>query len=180
MFLKIVYIVSSLVFLVYLSWPQPDSIGNFKDLPGSTRSTLEGDTVQVPNVKAFFSNNFRQYATNFYMKDFQDLFSLPFTPIRLNYPPEFAFTAIKDQTQSTYLEEFVYPLKGSLYVNGLEPLTENGKPKYQGAIKFEIGKDRYFTKVTLRYYPSPLWARVGVWLGINIIMILLWRFLKGK
>lgn len=178
--LKVIFVFFSAVLLAYLVWPQPRSIDEFADLPKSTRSTLEGDTIQVPNIKAFFSDNFRDFSTNYYKSDIQKLYGLPFPPLRLNYPPEYAFTAIKDQTQSTYLEEFVYPLKGSIYVNGLEPLTEDGKPKYPGAIKFEIGKERYFTKVTLRYYPSPLWARLGVWGGINLVFILLWRFLKRR
>lgn len=178
MILKVVYTFFSLVFLIYLMWPQPSTVTEFKALPNSVLSTLEGDTTQVPNVKAYFSDNFRDFTTNYYKDDFQNLFGLPFLPIRLNYPPEYAFVAIKDQTQATYLEEFIYPLKGSLYVNGLEPLYEDGVPKYPGAIKFEEGGGEHFTKVTLRYYPSPIWARVGVWLGVNMIVILLWKFLK--
>ena len=180
MILKGSYLVFSVLFLIYLLWPQPYDISQFKALPNSVQSSLEGDTTQIANVKAYFSDNFRDFSINYYKNDFQDLFNLPFPAIRLNYPPEFAFTAIKDQTQSTYLEEFIYPLKGSLYVNGLEPLYEDGSPKFPGAIKFEVDDKVYFTKVTLRYYPSPIWVRVLVWAGINLSILLMWRFIKKR
>jgi hypothetical protein len=171
---KIIFGIFSLLLLIYLAMPGPESINDFYPLPNSAKSTLSGDTVQVPNVVGYFSDNYRDFATNFYKQNYQQKTIFPFPPLRLNYPPEFAYTAIKDQTQSTYLEEYIYPLRDSLFVNGLEPFYQNGKPKYWGAIKFEDENRLSDTKVTLRYYPSPLWARITVWLGINFSLILLW------
>lgn len=164
----------SILLLVYLVMPGPTSIDQFQALPGSAKSTLSGDTVQVPNVVGYFSNNYRSFVTQFYQDDFGSLTALPFKPLRQNYPPEYAFTAIKDQTQSTFLEEYYYPLRGSLFVNGMEPFYEDGMPKYWGSIKFDVPGGVFDNKTTLRYYPSPLWARLGNWVLINLSVIGLW------
>lgn len=180
--LKFLFLFSSLLFLVYLFWPfEPKSISDFSPLPQSTKSTLSGDTVEVPNVSAYFSDNYRSFVTKYYKNHFQYMTKLPFPPIVLNHPPEYAFDYIKDQTQSTYLEEYVYPWRGRLFVNGLEPFDEKTKlPRYEGAVKFETEGMLYETKVTLRYYPTPLWARMVVWFGVNIVVILLFKNLFFK
>lgn len=155
--------------------PGPTKVSDFAHLPDSIKSDLEGDTIQIPNVSAYFSNNFRDYSTNFYRKEYKSNTWLPILPLRLNHPPEFAFTAIKKHTDSTYLEEFVYPLRDSLYVNGLEPFYENGDPRYPGATQFDAGGKSLYTKVTLRYYPSALWVKLLVWVGIMSSIYLLWH-----
>lgn len=178
--LKIVFTAFSLLFLVYLVWPYgPKSISDFKALPDSKKSTLSGDTVEIPNIKAYFSDNYRTFATHFYRMNYQQLSKMPFPPLKLNHPPEYAFFAIKDQTHSTYLEEFTYPLRGSLYVNGLEPFIKKTKePRYEGATLFEETGDFFETKVTLRYYPTSVWARIVVWFGINLSIVFLYVVIR--
>lgn len=176
--LLILFITGSLIFLLYLVFPGPESVYVFPDLPEASRSTLSGDTVELPNIKAYFSDNYRSSAVPFYQESYLGFTQFPFKPLRLNYPPEFAFTAIKDQTQSTYLEELTYPLRDSLFINGLEPLDESGEPRYLGAIPFEIEEAEYATKVTLRYYPSSIWSRLIMWLGIVVSVYLLWVMSK--
>ena len=172
------FIIVATLFLVYLLLPGPSSIEDFPPLPNSAKSTLEGDTIQVPNVAAYFSNNYREFVVDFYRRDFLKKTWLPFLPLRLNHPPEYAYIAIKVETHSTYLEEYYYPLRDSLFVNGLEPFEKDGTPKYTGAIKFD-NEDRISdTKVTLRYYPSSVWVRILVWLGICSSIILLWKMGK--
>ena len=73
---------------------------------------------------------------------------------------------IKKHTDSTYLEELAYPLRDSLYVNGFEPFYEDGTPKFWGSIKLNEGKNLWYTKTTLRYYPSKTVSKIIVWLGI--------------
>jgi len=172
--LSILFVTGSLLLLVYLIAPGPKSVYVFPDLPEASRSTLSGDTVELPNIKAFFSDNYRESTIDLYQTGYLSLTQFPFKPLRLNYPPEFAFTAIKDQTQSTYLEELTYPLRDSLFINGLEPLNEDREPRYIGAIPFEVDGENYATKVTLRYYPSSLWARLLMWVGIVMSIYLLW------
>lgn len=129
----------------------------------------------MPNVVAHFSNYYREFVLPFYIERYRQTAWLLIPPLRLNYPPEFAFTAIKDQTQSTYLEELVYPLRDSLFVNGFEPFYQDGRPKYWGAIKFDLEGKILETKATLRFYTSPLWARLVVWVGIVTSVVLLWK-----
>lgn len=170
-FLKILFIFFSITLLVYMLLPGPSAIADFPALPNSVKSELEGDTIQVPNVAAYFSYNYRDFVIPYYNYFYFKNTQLPFVPIRLNYPPEFAYTAIKDQTHSTYLEELVYPLRDSIFINGFEPFYQEGQPKFEGASKIGIHGIDYDTKVTLRYYSSPLWVKIIVWIGINISVI---------
>lgn len=156
----------ALLLLLYMVWPGPSKISNFKPLPSSFKSQLEGDTIQIPNVSAYFSDNFREFVVPFYSKNFQNNTHLPFRPLRLNHPPEYSWISIKKHTDSTYIEELVYPLRDSLYVNGFEPFYSDGTPKFWGSTKFTEGNQEYYTKTTLRFYPSKLIVRILVWLGI--------------
>lgn len=171
--LNALLVLLAIIFLLYLLVPGPRSIDDFGPLPDSSKSNLSGDTVQVPNVSAYFSDNFRDAAITVYGKSYSEQTFLPIKPIRLNYPPEFAYVAIKDQTQSTYLEELVFPMRESLFINGLEPFEKSGEPRYEGAFPFIVGDIEYLTKVTLRYYPSPVWARLVIWAGVVVSIYLL-------
>ncbi|OGM17876.1 hypothetical protein A2V61_02785 [Candidatus Woesebacteria bacterium RBG_19FT_COMBO_47_8] len=164
--------------LLYMLLPRPDGISDFPALPDSLKSTLEGDTIQAPEVSAYFSNNYRDFVISYYQESYKADTKFPFEPLRLNYPPEFAFTAIKDQTQSTYLEEMVYPLRDSLFINGLEPVEKDGTPRYLGAGRIEVDGQFRDTKVTLRFYPSSLGSRIAVWGGINLAVALLYLMSK--
>lgn len=159
-------------------WPGPGKISDFKPLPNSIKSKLAGDTFQIPNVAGYFSDNFRQFVTSFYISNYWRKTLLPFPPIRLIRPPEYSWTAIKKHTDSTYLEELVYPLRDSLYVNGFEPFYEDGKPKFWGSAKLDVEGISFFTKTTLRFYPSHFIVRVLVWFGI--IISISWLFKLGK
>lgn len=177
--MKYLYWFFSATLLIYLFLPGPTSINDFPALPDSYKSTDAGDTWQIPNTVGYFSNNYRDFVIPFYMKEYSNMSWFPISPVRLNYPPEFAFTAIKVETASTYLEELVYPLKGSLFINGLEPFEQDRiTPRYDGAHKFELPGGQRDTKVTMRFYPSPLYVRFIIWIGINISCITLWKLGK--
>lgn len=173
--MKRVFLIFSLALLIYMVWPGPNKISDFEGLPNSSKSTLEGDTIQIPNVSAYFSDNFREFIVPFYKENFQKLNNFPFPPIQINRPPEHSWIAIKKHTDTTYIEEFVYPLRGSLYVNGFEPFYSDGSPKFWGSTVFTIGEVSYLTKTTLRYYPSNLLARIIVWVGIVSSVYLLYK-----
>ncbi len=176
--IKRVFIVFSVLLLIYMVWPGPGKISDFAPLPSSDKSTLEGDTIQIPNVAGYFSNNFREFVVPFYLKNYQALTGFPFPPLKLNHPPEYSWIAIKKHTDSTYIEELVYPLRDSLYVNGLEPFYSDGQPKFWGSIKFDIGKNNWFTKTTLRFYPSGTASRILVWFGIVASSYMLFKMTK--
>ncbi len=163
---KNLYVGFCILLLIYMLWPGPGSISDFKALPNSDKSKLAGDTFQILNVAGYFSNNFREFVMPFYLSNYWQKTLLPFPPIRLNHPPEYSWTVIKKHTDSTFLEELVYPLKSSLYVNGFEPFYSDGTPKFWGSTKFDVDGHKWLTKTTLRFYPSSIWVRILVWFGI--------------
>lgn len=179
--MKILFIVFGVSLLLYLLVPGPRGISDFEPLPNSSKSNLSGDTIQVPNVSAYYSNYYRDFATRFYYDNFKDNTMLPFGPVRVNHPPEFAYRYIKDQTQSTYLEEYAYPLRDTIFVNGLEPFDTQGNSRYSGATPFAQDGQEFSTKVTLRYYPSPIGIRVIVWMGIMLVIYAMWKIeVRGR
>lgn len=169
------FAILSLLFLIYLIAPGPESIDDFPALPDSQKSTLSGDTWQEPSLKAFYSDNFRDFVIPFYKNSYESKSSFPFPALKLNYPPEYAFIAIKDQTKSTYLEEITYPFRDSLYINGLEPFEEDGNSRYAGATKMGNEGQEYFTKVVIRYYPSYVISRVIFWFFVNMSFFVLYK-----
>ncbi|MEK7616849.1 MAG: hypothetical protein AAB414_02255 [Patescibacteria group bacterium] len=173
--MKYLFVIFSIILLIYMFWPGPGKIFDFPALPNSAKSNLEGDTIQIPNVSAYFSNNYRDFAVWFYSQHYQEntFFFLP--PLRLNHPPEYSWIAIKRHTDSTYLEELIYPLRDSLYINGLELFNPDKTPKFWGVIPFEVDGKLWDTKVTLRFYPSSFWARFLVWTGISVSILFLYR-----
>src|SRR5579872_2116571 len=181
-------IVAGLVFLlglVYLLLPGPQTIDDFSRLPISTKSELAGDTIQNPNIAAYYSNYDRAYVTQFYQQDLKnnycndEVMGFPnplcfIPPIKLNHPPEEAFTYIRDQEESTYLEEYLYPLRESLFVNGYEPIDKTGKKFNSSSVPLLVDGLTYFSKATIRYYPTPIWERVLVYLLIWISIWAMW------
>lgn len=176
--MKLIFLISSVFLLIYMVWPGSTKISDFKPLPNSAKSTLSGDTVEIPNVSGYFSNNFRDFVIPFYIKNYQQNSHFPFPPLRLNHPPEYSWVAIKKQTETTYLEELVYPLKDSLYVNGYETFRPDGTQVFYSVPKLEEGGRVWFTKTTLRFYSSGLLVRLIVWFGIIISIYLLFKLCR--
>lgn len=181
-----ILVIIFLVGFLYLIAPGASSIDDFPPLQGSTKSKLEGDTIQNPNIAAYFSYFRRDYITNFY-KDFFSKTLVPFVAlpvISINRPPEEAFKYVRDQQESTFLEEYVFPMRESIYVNGYDPKIANDM-YHKGARSF-IGdhyfyKDRYFnTKTTIRYYPSNVFIRILIYMASWILMIYLYKLWKGE
>lgn len=173
------FLIFSISLLIYMIWPEPGKISDFKALQDSEKSALAGDNIyQVPNVAAYFSENYREFVVPFYSKIYQSLNWLPFPPLRLNHPPEYSWAVIKKHTDSTYLEELIYPLKSSLFVNGFEPFYPDGSPKFWGSSTFDMNGHSWHTKTTLRFYPSGLIVRMLVWFGIIVSIKLLFKLRK--
>lgn len=160
-------------------WPGPNEISDFKPLPDSAKSTLSGDTVQIPNVSAYFSNHYRNFVIPFYFENYRQNYRFPFPPLRLNHPPQYSWEVIKKHTDSTYLEEFVYPLRNSLYVSGLEMFNPDGSRIFTGAPLLEEDGKIWLTKTNLRLYTSNVLARIVVWGGIVISTVFLFK-LTGR
>lgn len=178
--LKAIYFIFVSALFLYMIWPfSPRGISDFSPLPQSAKSTLSGDTTEVANVSAYFSNHYRKFVTDYYRFIYQSQTKLFLAPIRLNYPPEEAYQYIKDQTHSTYLEEYVYPLRDSLFINGLEPFDEISKnERYSGATRFMENGQLWETKTTLRFYPSTLVIKFLVWIFIAVSLYICYSAVK--
>lgn len=175
--------------LIYVTLPGPSAIDNFPALPNSKKSDLSGDTVQNPNIAAFYSDFQRNDITKFYKNAFQklQLVGLVLPSFMLNHPPELAYIYIRDQQESTFLEEYYYPLRESFFTNGYEPTIENiifkRNAGYAGnhivvKNKGMVREVLYDSKTTIRYYPTNPLARIMVYLGIWIFAFYLYKLFK--
>ena len=57
-----IFVIFNLLAVLYLISPTP----SLPDLPNSAKSDLPGDTVQISNVSAYFTNMTRTEVMNFY------------------------------------------------------------------------------------------------------------------
>lgn len=175
MILKIITVSIFIMGFVYILSPGPSSVDDFPPMPDSLKSNEPGDTYQLPNIAAYFSDFDREGITSFYKNAYQKFhFFGFFPPITLNHPPEYARQKIRNEQVSTFLEEYVYPLRGSIFVNGYEPFVENEmKKKNHNFVGDHIHiNGRYFiSKTTLRFYPADFFGRVVVYLGIWLIFL---------
>jgi hypothetical protein len=146
--LKIFRFALSLLMICYLLFPSP----SFPSPPsGALRSNEPGDMESVYR-RAYFTNLTRSEALAYYGQRFGGYL--------INYPPEEAFSLIRDQTKSSWLQEFVHPFKESLYVNGFYPT----KPTEQ----INIDGVHYLNKLIIRYVPSSPVARLT---GLTLCII---------
>jgi hypothetical protein len=178
MFIKWLLLGTLGILVSYLLVPSPSFPS---PLPDSPQSREPGDMRDAEHFAAYFTNLSREEVMQHYVSEFRHLgvFGLiPVLRIR-DYPPEEAFTHIADQTLSNYLEELIYPLRESLFVNGYQPGPEDDQIAFEGV--------QYKSKVTIRYYESNVFVRLLVvglalgvvwWLGREYLLA--WRMLWGK
>jgi hypothetical protein len=155
-FVKYVYILFSITFLVYLVFPSQ----NYPIPPeGSLQSNEPGDS-EDPQRKAYFTNANRQEVMENY---YSQLATYSFLPtIKMNYPPEDAQTLIRDQTRSTFLEEIVHPFRESFYINGFKPSQKKDAILIEDKI--------WYQKITVRYVTSSIYIRFALG-GATIFLI---------
>ena len=167
--------------LIYLLWPGPKNISDFPPIPDSLKSGEPGDTYQSPNIAAYFSQMDRTQITKFY-KDWFTKANFGFIPpIGLNHPPEESHQFVRDQQTTTFLEEYVFPLRGSIFVNGYEPVVENklrNRTSNFYGNNIHINGNFYASKTTLRYHPVHIAWRLIVYFGIWISLLGIYRLTK--
>lgn len=158
------------VMAVYLLPPGPRFP---QQIPGSLKSNEPAD-IEDPLRQGFYSDWDRTKIMGYFKDKFSksSWLDLPLLTERINYPPEEAQTIIRDQTKSQYLEEFVHPLRESLFVNGFfaqkdtEVMIVNGH--------------QYKTKVIVRMVPSNSVFRTIIGLaGLFMGLIAVTNFLRG-
>lgn len=166
--------------LLYLIWPGPGSINDIHAIPDSKKSDEPGDTVQVGNLSAYFSLYKRDFITDFYYKDFSylNILGIKIPAIRFNHPVEQAKISVRDQIQTTYIEEYSYPLRDSLFVNGYDKDVWNKLNHIRSDKNNEvlvINGEIFNSKTTIRYYSSPILLRIIIYIGIWIVSIKLFK-----
>ncbi len=168
----ILFSLFNLVSLIYLVSPTPQ----LPDLPYSIRSDEPGDTIQLKNVTAYYTNLSRTQVINFYKANY----SGPIT-IHLNHPPERAKEIIRDTTQSYYLEEFHLPYKESLFINGFEWEKDVfTKPEKRIKNKLLFKGKEYSAKITLKIFPTSIWQRlVSFYFSESIIVAAIFIYKKN-
>lgn len=136
---------------------------NFPDLPGALKSVEPGDTVQIANVSAYYTDMPRHEVVDFYTNYFSrsSFLGIPLITYRLNHPPERIREVLRDTQTSTYVEEVVHPLRESVFISGFEWNNDPFTPSARRAknILFLNGKTYRF-KVTLYYQESKVWQRL--------------------
>lgn len=180
---KVFLIIIFMTGLIYMVVPGPSKVSDFPPLPDSSKSDEPGDTYQIPNIAAYFSQSDRSEITNFYRRELSKKYFWGFLipSISLNYPPKAAQTYVRDQLYVTFLEEYVYPLKGSIFVAGYEPYIDNELLKRNHTFigdHIHIKGNYYVSKTTLRYYPADLFNALIVYLGIWLAGVSLYLLSK--
>lgn len=167
---RIAQIILSSIFLVstlYLLFPGP---GFPPPPPSAVVSTEPADTESIYR-QAYYSNLSRSEIIDYYKNVFRfsPFFSLPLPQLRINHPPEEAYTLIRDQTRSSWLEELTHPWRESVYINGFYPT----KPTEQ----ITVSGIPYQNKITLHYLPSYPITRITVLLLTSICCYIFYRSL---
>ena len=158
--MRLLFLTFSLLFLAYLSLPNPE----FPTPPPDALQSDEPGDTETPLRRAYFTNLTREEVMSHYKNQLMPAY-------RLNYPPEEAQTIIRDQTRSTFLEEIVHPLRESVFINGFEPKD----PK--DAIEI-AGRD-WRQKIIVRYVPSRLWLRLVLGLSTVFVMVVVFKEYLG-
>lgn len=146
----------------YLAQPIPV----LPTLDNATLSNEEGDTWQNPDQRGYYTNLTRSQVLNQIQSKSQiKIFGWTVPNYRLNYRPEEAHELIRDQLKSNYMEEIVYPLRNSIYVNGWEPKKS---PLYANKPAKEIPDISiygipYEAKITLKPNNSHVVTRIFFW-----------------
>lgn len=159
--LRIIFVIFSILLLVYVSFTSPD----FPEPPKESVQSDEPGDMETPLRRAYYTNLNRAEVIAHYQNQFNQMKYVP--TLRLNYPPEEAQTMIRDQTKATFLEELTHPLRESLYISGFES---------KGTIyELKINDVVWKNKITVKYVPSNLYMRILVVLLMSISFYLLVR-----
>lgn len=156
---KLFYLLSCILLLFavyYLLAPLP---GFPPPSSGSFISSEPADTESIYR-QAYYTNLSRSEIMAYYKSRFPGF-------VRLNHPPEDAYSLIRDQTRSSWLEELVHPWKDSIYINGFYPTKATDQ--------INIGGVHYVAKITVRYIPSHPVTRLTV---LALVMIGLYFLAK--
>lgn len=179
--MKIVKILLAIAFFLgtfYLLLPSPR---DFPPLPNSIKSVEPGDTIQIANVSACYTDTPRKEVVEFYQHYFSrsTFLGIPLITYKLNHPPERIREILRATQTSTYVEEIVHPLRESLFVSGFEWNNDPFTPPDRRIKNILIVNDKtYQFKVTLFYQESGIWPRLLIY--YLILIAIYWLILVYK
>jgi len=138
--------------------------------PGSLKSQEPAD-LESPLRQGYFTNYTRAEVLAWYEKQFDHspFLNISMPTLLLNYPPENAQKIIRDQTGSTYLQEFTHPFRESLYVNGFETPAINKQKLFYVDGKF------WYQKIIIRQVPSSVFIREGIFIVSMAMVVVLFK-----
>ncbi len=144
---------------------------DFPSPPPDSIQSREPADLETPLRRGYFTNFTRAEVLDWYGKQFDknSFLNLKMPTLLLNYPPENAQTVIRDQTGSTYLQEYSHPFRESLYINGNETPPENLVPQY-----YVDGKP-WDQKIIIKYVPSNLIVRELIFLISMALLALIYK-----
>lgn len=172
---KIFFILVFILGTFYLVLPAPR---DFPYLPNSIKSIEPGDTVQIANVSAYYTDTPREEVVDFYFRYFSKspFLGISLPSYKLNQPPERIREVLRATQQSTYVEEIVHPFRESVFINGFEwdndPFILPSKRVKNILI---VDGTTYRFKVTLFYQESKLWTRLLVFYLTLLAIFFLFR-----
>ncbi len=179
--MKKVWLAVGILFTIYLVIPGPEMPP--PGLPDSLKSTEPGDTVQIDNLSAYFTNKNRREVIDFYQAYFSrsSFLNLPLPTIKLNHPPEYAKQVIKDTMRTYYFEELVHPFRESLFINGFDWEKDVFTPvESREKNKIKVDGEIWRAKVTLNWFASNVFVRILVFWAAWILFRLIGKEYKQE
>ena len=143
--MKIFAIIIFILASVYLILPSP----RFPSPPPKSIVSNEPADTESTYRRAYYSNLTRPELLSYYRQQFG-----PIPSLLLNYPPEESSSLIRDQTRSSWLQEFVHPLRESILISAFFPTRPADIIMIDGL--------QYSNKVIVRYLPSHPVTRITV------------------
>lgn len=166
-FLTVIFALYCLAGVFYLALP-----GYYfpKSPPDSLQSQEPAD-LETSLRRGYFTDLSRAEVLEWYKVQFNhsSFLGLEIPTLLFNYPPENAQTIIRDQTRSTFLQEFAHPFRESIYINGFQPETDGTVPV------FSVGGKTWRQKIIIRMVPSNVWVREGIFILSSIMMVVLYK-----
>lgn len=169
---KIIYVLLSLSFLLYLILP----LSGFPEKQETSMQSSEPADTETPLRRGYYANADRASVIGYYRNEFAktEIFGREFKlfSFRLNYPPEESQVLIRDQNRSTYLEEIVHPFRQSLFISGFEPKYDKDAiivdgMNYQQKLVIKLVVSNVFIRIflgllsmILLYFNIKMWANL--------------------
>lgn len=165
--LKVLFIIFCITGIAYLALPN----FSFPNPPSDSIQSQEPADLETPLRRAYFSNYSRQEVLDWYGKQFDhsNFFGIKLPTFLFNYPPENAQTLIRDQTSSTFLQEFTHPFRESIYINGFQPSTSNGLPV------LSVDGKGWQQKIIIRQVSSNVWIREVIFVFSAVMIVVIYN-----